>query len=189
MLLKCWSTSYSHENHLILWMCHAARRIPHFHCSRDLHAAMKAYDHYVAICNPLLYVVSRRVCLLLVFFTYLFSFVTGIFCGTLCVLCFLLLFQCNQPLLLWQCPIISSVLLRHSPSRNCCIFSATNLFFSMIIVLVSYFNIILAILRICSSEARKKRKPSLLVLPTWWLWLCSTAHFSSCICNHGLITP
>ena len=35
-------------------------------------------------------------------------------------------------------------------------FSGTNLFFSMIIVLTSYFNIILAILRIRSSEGRQK---------------------------------
>ena len=42
--------------------------------------AVMAYDHYVAICNPLLYmaVVSRQACFLLVSLTHLYSFSTAV---------------------------------------------------------------------------------------------------------------
>ncbi|XP_028635172.1 olfactory receptor 8J3-like [Grammomys surdaster] len=121
--------------------------------------AVMAYDRYVAICNPLLYmvVVSRRVCLLLVFLTYLFSFVTAtvvtpcVFSVSYCSSNVINHFYCdNVPLLALSCSDT------HLPETVVFFFSATNLFFSMIIVLVSYFNIILAILRIRSSEGRKK---------------------------------
>ena len=50
--------------------------------------AVMAYDRYVAICNPLLYmaVVSRQACFLLVSLTHLYSFSTAVVVS-LCILC------------------------------------------------------------------------------------------------------
>ena len=55
--------------------------------------AVMAYDHYVAICNPLLYmaVVSRRICLLLVSLTYLYSFSKLLWLRLLYFLCLIAL--------------------------------------------------------------------------------------------------
>nr|XP_004667804.2 olfactory receptor 8J3 [Jaculus jaculus] len=121
--------------------------------------AVMAYDRYVAICNPLLYmvVVSRRVCLLLVSLTYLYGFSTAIFVSS-CVFSvsycsnnIINHFYCdNVPLLALSCSDT------HLPETVVFISAATNLFFFMSIVLVSYFNIVLSILRIRSSEGRKK---------------------------------
>ncbi|XP_064145490.1 olfactory receptor 8J1-like [Loxodonta africana] len=97
--------------------------------------AAVAYDRYVAICNPLLYmvVVSQQICLPLESLTYLYSL---------------------------------TLALTASSSSSCCdtyipetvVFTllGTNLFFSMIIVLISCFNIVLAILRILSKKGDKK---------------------------------
>ncbi|CAH6788367.1 Olr495 [Phodopus roborovskii] len=121
--------------------------------------AVMAYDRYVAICNPLLYmvVVSRQVCLLLVSLTYFFSFFTAIvvtpcvFSVSYCSSNIINHFYCdNVPLLALSCSDT------YIPETVVFFFSGTNLFFSMTIVLISYANIILAILRIRSSEGRKK---------------------------------
>ncbi|XP_055456355.1 olfactory receptor 8J3-like [Psammomys obesus] len=121
--------------------------------------AVMAYDRYVAICNPLLYmvVVSRRVCLLLVSLTYFYGFLTAIvvtpcvFSVSYCSSNVINHFYCdNVPLLALSCSDT------HLPETVVFFFSATNLFFSMTIVFISYCNIILAILRIRSSEGRKK---------------------------------
>ncbi|XP_072483583.1 olfactory receptor 8J2-like [Notamacropus eugenii] len=120
--------------------------------------AVMAYDRYVAICNPLLYmvVVSRKICILLVVLTYIYSFSTAL-TVTSCVFsmsyCSNVInhFYCdNVPLLALSCSCINM------PETVVYISSATNLFFSMKIVLVSYFRIILAILRIRSAEGRQK---------------------------------
>ncbi|KFO29494.1 olfactory receptor 8J2 [Fukomys damarensis] len=121
--------------------------------------AVMAYDRYVAICNPLLYmvVVSRRVCLLLVSLTYLHGLFTAlvvtpcVFSVSYCSANLINHFYCdNVPLLALSCSDT------YIPETVVFIFSGTNLFFSMIIVLISYFNIVLAILRIRSSEGRRK---------------------------------
>ncbi|KAL1786247.1 olfactory receptor 8J3 [Sigmodon hispidus] len=121
--------------------------------------AVMAYDRYVAICNPLLYmvVVSRRVCLLLVSLTYFYGICTAIvvsscvFSVSYCSSNKINHFYCdNVPLLALSCSDTSL------PETVVFISAATNLFFSMSIVLVSYFNIVLSILRIRSSEGRKK---------------------------------
>ncbi|XP_048072634.2 olfactory receptor 8J2-like [Ursus arctos] len=121
--------------------------------------AAMAYDRYVAICNPLLYmaVVSPRVCILLVSLTYLYSLTTAltvsscVFSVSYCSSNVINHFYCdNVPLLALSCSDT------YIPETVVFTFSGTNLFFSMIIVLTSYFNIVLAILRIRSSEGRRK---------------------------------
>ncbi|EFB22452.1 hypothetical protein PANDA_016625, partial [Ailuropoda melanoleuca] len=121
--------------------------------------AAMAYDRYVAICNPLLYmaVVSPRVCILLVSLTYLYSLTTAltvsscVFSVSYCSSNVINHFYCDTvPLLALSCSDT------YIPETAVFTFSGTNLFFSMIIVLTSYFHIVLAILRIRSSEGRRK---------------------------------
>ncbi|XP_022362881.1 olfactory receptor 8J2 [Enhydra lutris kenyoni] len=121
--------------------------------------AAMAYDRYVAICNPLLYmvVVSPQICILLVSLTYLYSLTTAltvsscVFSMSYCSSNVINHFYCdNIPLLALSCSDT------YLPETAVFTFSGTNLFFSMIIVLTSYFNIVLAILRIRSSEGRRK---------------------------------
>ncbi|XP_068947123.1 olfactory receptor 8J3-like [Petaurus breviceps papuanus] len=121
--------------------------------------AVMAYDRYVAICNPLLYmvVVSQKVCILLVVLIYIYSFATAVtvtscvFSMSYCSSNVINNFYCDTvPLLALSC---SST---NTPETIIFISAATNIFFSMTIVLVSYFHIILAILRIRSAEGRKK---------------------------------
>ncbi|XP_027701564.1 olfactory receptor 8J3-like [Vombatus ursinus] len=121
--------------------------------------AAMAYDRYVAICNPLLYmvVVSRKVCILLVVLTYIYSFSTAVtvtscvFSMSYCSSNVINHFYCdNVPLLALSCSDT------HLPETIVFISAAINILFSMTIVLVSYFHIILAILRIRSIEGRKK---------------------------------
>ena len=121
--------------------------------------AAMACDRYVAICSPLLYrvVVSPRICLLLAALIYIYSLTTAltvsscVFSMSYCSSNVINHFYCdNVPLLALSCSDT------YIPETAVFTFSGTNLVFSMIIVLTSYFNIILAILRIRSSEGRQK---------------------------------
>ncbi|XP_068844679.1 olfactory receptor 8J2-like [Capricornis sumatraensis] len=121
--------------------------------------AAMAYDRYVAICSPLLYrvVVSPGLCLLLMALIYTYSLTTAltvsscVFSMSYCSSNVINHFYCdNVPLLALSCSDT------YIPETAVFTFSGTNLFFSMIVVLTSYFNIILAILRIRSSEGRQK---------------------------------
>ncbi|XP_066216556.1 olfactory receptor 8J1-like [Saccopteryx leptura] len=121
--------------------------------------AVMAYDRYVAICNPLQYklILSRQICLLLVSLTYLYSFSTAtvvlfsVFSMSYCSSNVINHFYCDSvPLLALSCSDT------YFPETVIFVFAATNLICSMAIVLVSYFNIVLSILRIHSSEGRRK---------------------------------
>ncbi|KAM7236214.1 hypothetical protein CapIbe_013400 [Capra ibex] len=121
--------------------------------------AAMAYDRYVAICSPLLYraLVSPGLCLLLMALIYTYSLTTAltvsscVFSVSYCSSNVINHFYCdNVPLLALSCSDT------YIPETAVFAFSGTNLFFSMIVVLTSYFNIILAILRIRSSEGRHK---------------------------------
>ncbi|XP_006877866.1 PREDICTED: olfactory receptor 8J2-like [Chrysochloris asiatica] len=121
--------------------------------------AVMAYDRYVAICNPLLYmvIVSRQICFLLVSLTYLYGLTTAltvtpcVFSVSYCSSNVINHFYCDDvPLLALSCSDT------YIPETAVFTFSGTNLLFSMIIVLISYFNIVIAILRIQSSEGRQK---------------------------------
>ncbi|XP_008692326.2 olfactory receptor 8J3-like [Ursus maritimus] len=121
--------------------------------------AVMAYDRYVAICNPLLYmvVVSPQVCILLVSLTYLYSFSTALVVSS----CIFSLSYCSSNVINhFFCDIVPLLTLSCSdtylPETIIFISAATNLVLSLIIVLVSYFNIVLSILRMRSSEGRKK---------------------------------
>ncbi|XP_008562527.1 PREDICTED: olfactory receptor 8J3-like [Galeopterus variegatus] len=117
--------------------------------------AVMAYDRYAAICNPLLYmvVVSWRICLLLVILTYLYGFSTAVvvspcvFSMSYCSSNVINHFYCdNVPLLALSCSDTST------PETIVFISAATNLH----CLLLSYINIVLSILKIRSSEGRKK---------------------------------
>ena len=121
--------------------------------------AVMVYDRYVAICNPLLYmaVVSWRICFLLVFLTYLYSFSTAIvasfsvFSMTYCSSNIINHFYCDiVPLIALSCSDTSF------PETVVFVSASTNLVFSIITIVASYFNIVLSILKICSSEGRRK---------------------------------
>ncbi|XP_032702438.1 olfactory receptor 8J3-like [Lontra canadensis] len=121
--------------------------------------AVMAYDRYVAICNPLLYmvVVSPQICLLLVSLTYLYSFSTAIVVS----FCIFSLSYCSSNVINhFFCDIVPLLTLSCSdtylPETIVFISAATNLVLSLVIVLVSYFNIVLSILRMRSSEGRRK---------------------------------
>ncbi|XP_075403731.1 olfactory receptor 5G9-like [Tenrec ecaudatus] len=121
--------------------------------------ASMAYDRYVAICNPLLYsvVMSQRLCVQLVAGPYVVGLVNTVthttnafrhpFCGHNVINHF---FCDMSPLLSLVCADIwiSKLLLF--------IFAGAVLGVSSLTIIISYFYILLAILRIRSTEGRRK---------------------------------
>ncbi|XP_057583075.1 olfactory receptor 8J3-like [Hippopotamus amphibius kiboko] len=129
-----------------------------FIVAKFLMLAVMADDCYVTICNPLLYmvVVSWRICLLLVFLTYLYGFSTAIVAS---YAVFSMAYCSSNVINHFYCDIIPLLALSCSdtsfPEAVAFISAGTNLVVSILIVLVSYFNIVLSILRMRSSEGRK----------------------------------
>ncbi|XP_012518342.1 PREDICTED: olfactory receptor 1038-like [Propithecus coquereli] len=121
--------------------------------------AVMAYDRYVAICNPLLYMVvmSQKVCRRLVLGPYLYSFSVAllhtivtfqlIYCGPNLINHF----YCDDvPLMALACSDTSlkEILIF--------IFAGFNMISSLSTILISYLYIVAIILRIQSTEGRRK---------------------------------
>ncbi|XP_004869942.1 olfactory receptor 5M11-like [Heterocephalus glaber] len=121
--------------------------------------AAMAYDRYVAICDPLLYSVrmSRRVCISLATLPYAYGFSDGLvqailtFRLTFCRSNVINHFYCADP------PLIKLACSDTFVKEHAMLISAgVNLSASLSIILVSYAFIITTILRIRSTEGRRK---------------------------------
>ncbi|XP_043827326.1 olfactory receptor 8K1-like [Dromiciops gliroides] len=118
-----------------------------------------AYDRYVAICKPLLYMVimSDKVCWILVAFSYLYSI---IICLLVTIKIFNLSFCKSNRITHFYCdslPLLSIICSDTSEIELIIMtLSAFNLVSSLLIILVSYMFIVVTILRMNSSEGRHK---------------------------------
>uniref|UniRef100_F7EHY8 Olfactory receptor n=1 Tax=Monodelphis domestica TaxID=13616 RepID=F7EHY8_MONDO len=121
--------------------------------------ASMAYDRYVAICNPLLYMVlmSPKICIQLVAVPYSYSFLVALFhviltfrlsyCGSNIINHF---YCDDMPLLRLSCS--------DTHSKQMWIFACAGIMFisSLMIVFISYMYIISAILKMQSADGRQK---------------------------------
>ncbi|XP_077003358.1 olfactory receptor 5L1-like isoform X2 [Tamandua tetradactyla] len=140
--------------------------------------AVMAYDRYVAICNPLLYMIimSRRLCLGLVSACYL--------CGAVCSLIHICLaleipsyrsnvinhFFCDLP------PLLSLACSDVSINELLLFIVATfNEIITIVVILTSYLLILITILRMNSAEGRRKA------------FSTCASHFTAIIIFHGTI--
>ncbi|XP_051022508.1 olfactory receptor 8K1-like isoform X2 [Acomys russatus] len=118
-----------------------------------------AYDRYVAICKPLLYVIimAGKVRWGLVLVPYLYSIFVSLL---LTVKLFTLSFCGSNVISYFYCDCVPLVSLLCSDTRELeliiLIFSGCNLLSSLLIVLISYVFIFVAILRMNSKEGRSK---------------------------------
>ncbi|XP_017372706.1 olfactory receptor 8U8 [Cebus imitator] len=130
-----------------------------FMISECLLLASIAYDRYVAICNPLLYMVvmSPGICIQLVAVPYSYSFLMALFhtiftfCLSYCHCNIVNHFYCDDmPLLRLTCS--------DTHFKQLWILACAGITFicSVLIVFVSYMFIIFAILRMSSAEGRHK---------------------------------
>ncbi|KAM8929635.1 olfactory receptor 8U3 [Lycaon pictus] len=121
--------------------------------------ASMAYDRYVAICSPLHYstLMSRRLCIQLVAVPYIYSFLVALFhtiitfCLSYCGPNVINHFYCDDlPLLALSCSDT------HMKEILIFAFAGFDMICSSSIVLTSYIFIIAAILRIRSTQGRRK---------------------------------
>uniref|UniRef100_A0A8C8ZHC4 Olfactory receptor n=1 Tax=Prolemur simus TaxID=1328070 RepID=A0A8C8ZHC4_PROSS len=121
--------------------------------------SVMAYDRYVAICNPLLYVIlmPRKVCIRMIASTYVYGFTVGLvqtvatFCLSFCDSNVVNHFYCDDvPLVALACSNT------HVKELMLLIIAGFNILCSLVIVLISYVFIFFAILRIHSAEGRQK---------------------------------
>ncbi|XP_069326712.1 olfactory receptor 5AL1-like [Eulemur rufifrons] len=121
--------------------------------------SIMAYDRYVAICNPLLYVVlmPRRLCIQMVTSSYIYGFTVGLiqamatFHMSFCDSNVVNHFYCDDvPLIALACSDT------HVKELMLFIIAGFNVFCSLIVVLLSYIFIVFAILRIHSAAGRQK---------------------------------
>ncbi|XP_002926928.1 olfactory receptor 8K1 [Ailuropoda melanoleuca] len=118
-----------------------------------------AYDRYVAICKPLLYTVimAEKVRWVLVLAPYLYSTFVSLF---LIMKLFKLSFCGSNIINYFYCDCLPLISLLCSDTHELeliiLIFSGCNLLSSLLIVLISYMFILVAILRMNSTEGRYK---------------------------------
>ncbi|XP_004645811.1 olfactory receptor 1038-like [Octodon degus] len=121
--------------------------------------AVMAYDRYVAICNPLLYMVlmSQKVCTRLVLGPYLYSFSVALLHT---IVTFQLIYCDPNIINHFYCDDVPLMALACSDTSLkeilIFIFAGFNMISSLATVLVSYLYIVAAILRIQSTEGRRK---------------------------------
>ncbi|XP_049636707.1 olfactory receptor-like protein OLF2 [Suncus etruscus] len=121
--------------------------------------AVMAYDHYVAICNPLLYTVaiSRTLCTVLVFLTYIMGLVDS---AVHTCLAFWLSFCKSNIINHFYCDLPPMFALATSDTfiNEMMLFILGTIIFgvSVFTVLLSYSYIIVTVLRMKSAEGRRK---------------------------------
>ncbi|KAM4845608.1 olfactory receptor 5AL1-like [Thomomys bottae] len=121
--------------------------------------SVMAYDRYVAICHPLLYVVlmPRKLCYQIVTCTYIYGFIMGLIQA---VTTFVLSFCDSNVVDQFFCDDIPLIALACSDTRVKELLLLTmagfNVCCSLLIVLVSYMFILYAILKKHSGEGRRK---------------------------------
>ncbi|XP_031229317.1 olfactory receptor 8K3-like [Mastomys coucha] len=127
-------------------------------CELFILSAM-SYDRYVAICNPLLYttIMSQKKCWLLVVVTYLY----GLFLSLIITLKMFRLSFCSYNVINhFFCDCIALIPLlcsnTHEIQLIVLIFAICDLISSLLVVLVSYLLILITILRMNSTEGRRK---------------------------------
>uniref|UniRef100_A0A4X1TA97 Olfactory receptor n=1 Tax=Sus scrofa TaxID=9823 RepID=A0A4X1TA97_PIG len=121
--------------------------------------AVMAYDRYMAICNPLLYSskMSKGVCICLIAGLYVYGFLSGLmeimwtyrltFCGSNVINHF---YCADPPLIRLSC---SDTFIKETSMFVVAGFNLSN---SLLIILISYIFILIAILKMCSAEGRRK---------------------------------
>ncbi|KAM9660531.1 LOW QUALITY PROTEIN: olfactory receptor 5AL1-like [Trichechus inunguis] len=120
--------------------------------------SIMAYDRYVAICNPLLYVIlmPRKLCIQLIVITYVYGFTVGLvqtvvtFCLSFCDSNMVNHFYCDDV------PLVALACSDTQIKELMLIIAGFNTLCSLLIVLISYGFIFFAILRIRSAEGRQK---------------------------------
>ncbi|XP_032007663.1 olfactory receptor 5AL1-like [Hylobates moloch] len=121
--------------------------------------SVMAYDRYVAICNPLLYVVlmPRRLCIQMVTGLYIYGFTVGLIQA---VATFHMSFCDSNVVNQFYCDDVPLIALACSNTEvkelMLFIIAGFNVFCSLLIVLISYVFIVFAILRIHSAVGRQK---------------------------------
>uniref|UniRef100_A0A8D1U8S8 Olfactory receptor n=1 Tax=Sus scrofa TaxID=9823 RepID=A0A8D1U8S8_PIG len=121
--------------------------------------SVMAYDRYVAICHPLLYVVlmPRKLCIRMVTSSYIYGFTVGL---VQAVATFRMSFCDSNVINQFYCDDVPLIALACSDTRvkelMLLFIAGFNVFCSFIIVLISYVFIVFAILRIPSSVGRQK---------------------------------
>ncbi|XP_075403748.1 olfactory receptor 5AL1-like [Tenrec ecaudatus] len=121
--------------------------------------SVMAYDRYVAICNPLLYVVlmPRKLCMQMVTSTYIYGFTVGV---VQVAATFHMSFCASNLVNQFYCDDVPLIALACSETRvkelMLLIIAGFNVFCSLIIVLISYAFILFAILRSHSAGGKHK---------------------------------
>ncbi|VCX40178.1 unnamed protein product [Gulo gulo] len=121
--------------------------------------SVMAYDRYVAICNPLLYIVlmPRKLCIQLVTSSYIYGFTVGLIQA---VATFHMSFCDSNVVNQFYCDDVPLIALACSDTQvkelMLFIIAGFNVFCSLITVLLSYVFIVFAILKIHSAAGRQK---------------------------------